>query len=353
MSVCGINGCPLPPYHAGICRAPDLGSRTRGVASSPQLSPTNLPGNVVVPRLTSDRAENSSVCSPRAPQADGCDACGECAEDTPLASELATSKGADDAGGRASAAASGEREGDESGDDDEKDDDDEDDEEEDNDDDDDDDEEEDDSSPGRRLVCGIQGCTLPSYHAGLCSVPTPSNRRAAVAAASAARLSAARVSATAARAGGPAPAREKKAVGDTAGGAAVARPSSKRARTEARASVAEVKRAHAPREGARGGGRGAAAGTGALEPDAPADDVEMGEVREDADADEDEDLDEEDKEVHGGAAGEQGAGDGKSDEDVRIIGQQSTQHHKEVWSLEEEDGKRTAECVNDAAAGLV
>jgi hypothetical protein len=44
---------------------------------------------------------------------------------------------------------------------------------------------------------------------------------------------------------------------------------------------------------------------------------------EDADADEDEDSDEEDKEVHGGAAGEQGAGDGKSDEDVRIIGQQS------------------------------
>ena len=74
---------------------------------------------------------------------------------------------------------------------------------------------------------------------------------------------------------------------------------------------------------------------------------------EDADADEDEDSDEEDKEVHGGAGGEQGAGDGKSDEDVRIIGQQSTQHHKEVWSLEEEDGKRTAECVNDAAAGLV
>jgi hypothetical protein len=32
---------------------------------------------------------------------------------------------------------------------------------------------------------------------------------------------------------------------------------------------------------------------------------------EDADADEDEDSDEEDKEVHGGAAGEQGAGDGK------------------------------------------
>ncbi len=47
--------------------------------------------------------------------------------------------------------------------------------------------------------------------------------------------------------------------------------------------------------------------------------------------------------VHGGAAGEQGAGDGKSDEDVRIIGQQSAQHHKE-------DGKRAAECVNDAAA---
>ena len=74
---------------------------------------------------------------------------------------------------------------------------------------------------------------------------------------------------------------------------------------------------------------------------------------EDADADEDEDSDEEDKEVHGGAAGERGAGDGKSDEDVCIIDQQSTQHHKEVWSLEEEDGKRTAECVNDAAAGLV
>jgi hypothetical protein len=78
---------------------------------------------------------------------------------------------------------------------------------------------------------------------------------------------------------------------------------------------------------------------------------------EDADADEDEDSDEEDKEVHGGAAGKQGAGDGKSDEDVRIIGQgdgksdedvriigqQSAQHHKE-------DGKRAAECVNDAAA---
>jgi len=64
---------------------------------------------------------------------------------------------------------------------------------------------------------------------------------------------------------------------------------------------------------------------------------------EDADADEDEDSDEEDKEVHGGAAGEQGAGDGKSDEDVCIIGQQSAQHHKE-------DGKRAAECVNDAAA---
>ena len=64
---------------------------------------------------------------------------------------------------------------------------------------------------------------------------------------------------------------------------------------------------------------------------------------EDADADEDEDSDEEDKEVHGGAAGEQGAGDGKSDEDVRIIGQQSAQHHKE-------DGKRATECVNDAAA---
>ena len=66
---------------------------------------------------------------------------------------------------------------------------------------------------------------------------------------------------------------------------------------------------------------------------------------EDADADEDEDSDEEDKEVHGGASGERGAGDGKSDEDVRIIGQQSAQHHKE-------DGKRAKECVceNDAAA---
>jgi hypothetical protein len=71
------------------------------------------------------------------------------------------------------------------------------------------------------------------------------------------------------------------------------------------------------------------------------DEVENGD--EDADADEDEDSDEEDKEVHGGAAGERGAGDGKSDEDVRIIGQQSAQHHKE-------DGKRAAECVNDAAA---
>ena len=64
---------------------------------------------------------------------------------------------------------------------------------------------------------------------------------------------------------------------------------------------------------------------------------------EDADADEDEDSDEEDKEVHGGAADEQGAGDGISDEDMRIIGQQSAQHHKE-------DGKRATECVNDAAA---
>jgi hypothetical protein len=64
---------------------------------------------------------------------------------------------------------------------------------------------------------------------------------------------------------------------------------------------------------------------------------------EDADADADEDSDEEDKEVHGGAAGEQGAGDGKSDEDVRIIGEQSAQHHKE-------DGKRATEGVNDAAA---
>jgi hypothetical protein len=57
----------------------------------------------------------------------------------------------------------------------------------------------------------------------------------------------------------------------------------------------------------------------------------------------DEDSDEEDKEVHGGAAGERGAGDGKSDEDVCIIGQQSAQHHKE-------DGKRATECVHDAAA---
>ena len=59
--------------------------------------------------------------------------------------------------------------------------------------------------------------------------------------------------------------------------------------------------------------------------------------------DADEDSDEEDKEVHGGAAGEQGAGDGKSDEDVRIIGEQSAQHHKE-------DGKRATAGVNDAAA---
>ena len=64
---------------------------------------------------------------------------------------------------------------------------------------------------------------------------------------------------------------------------------------------------------------------------------------EDADADADEDSDEEDKEVHGGAAGERGAGDGKSDEDVRIIGQQSAQHHKE-------DGKRASEGVNNAPA---
>ena len=40
---------------------------------------------------------------------------------------------------------------------------------------------------------------------------------------------------------------------------------------------------------------------------------------EDADADEDEDSDEEDKEVHGGAAGEQGAGDGKSDEEFSFV----------------------------------
>ena len=66
---------------------------------------------------------------------------------------------------------------------------------------------------------------------------------------------------------------------------------------------------------------------------------------EDEHADADEDSDEEDKEVHGGAAGEQGAGDGKSDEDVRIICQQNAQYHKE-------DGKQAKECVceNDAAA---
>ena len=64
---------------------------------------------------------------------------------------------------------------------------------------------------------------------------------------------------------------------------------------------------------------------------------------EDADADADEDSDEEDKEAHGGAAGEQGAGDGKSDEDVRIIGERSEQHHKE-------DGKRATEGVDDVAA---
>jgi cobalamin biosynthesis protein CobT len=63
---------------------------------------------------------------------------------------------------------------------------------------------------------------------------------------------------------------------------------------------------------------------------------------ENGDADADEDSDEEDKEVHGGASGEQGAGDGKSDEDVRIIGEQSAQHHME-------DGKRATEGVNDAA----
>ena len=40
---------------------------------------------------------------------------------------------------------------------------------------------------------------------------------------------------------------------------------------------------------------------------------------------------------------EQGAGDGKSDEDVRIISEQNTQHHKE-------DGKRTTEGVNYVAA---
>jgi hypothetical protein len=64
---------------------------------------------------------------------------------------------------------------------------------------------------------------------------------------------------------------------------------------------------------------------------------------EDEDADADEDSDEEDKEAHGGASGEQGAGDGKSDKDVRIIGERSDQHHKE-------DGKRATEGVDDAAA---
>ena len=44
---------------------------------------------------------------------------------------------------------------------------------------------------------------------------------------------------------------------------------------------------------------------------------ENGDEDEDADAD----SDEEDEEAHGGAAGEQGAGDSKSDEDVRLVGE--------------------------------
>jgi hypothetical protein len=46
------------------------------------------------------------------------------------------------------------------------------------------------------------------------------------------------------------------------------------------------------------------------------DEEENGDEDADADEDEDEDSDEEDKEVHGGALGKQGAGDGKSDEDL-------------------------------------
>jgi hypothetical protein len=49
----------------------------------------------------------------------------------------------------------------------------------------------------------------------------------------------------------------------------------------------------------------------------------------------------EDEEAHGGAAGEQaGSEDGKIDEDVRILGEKSAQHH-------EEDGKRATEGVNN------
>jgi hypothetical protein len=66
-----------------------------------------------------------------------------------------------------------------------------------------------------------------------------------------------------------------------------------------------------------------------LEDEGDEDEDEQENGNKDADADEDEDSDEEDKEAHGGASGEQGEGDSKSGEDVHIIGEKRSQHHKE------------------------
>ena len=58
-----------------------------------------------------------------------------------------------------------------------------------------------------------------------------------------------------------------------------------------------------------------------LEDEGDEDEDEQENWNEDEDADADEDSDAEDEEAHGGAAGEQGAGDSKSDEDVRLVGE--------------------------------
>lgn len=135
-AVCGINGCLRDPYHAGLCLAKALGSRTRPSAS-PRSSAAR--GSHTTDTTSHDVDKPMRLSVDAAPD----DTCGTCMDDEANRDE----EDSDDS--------------------------------------------EEEGKPGKRVLCGLQGCILPSYHPGLCNVPPPPSRRSVAAAAATAAAAAA------------------------------------------------------------------------------------------------------------------------------------------------------------------
>ena len=162
MATCGIGGCTLKPYHAGICLTADLGSRTRPSGTSKEdrsftVPSTNLDGQETTSEdskssSTTAFSQNHALTEASASTLSGSE-CLPCCEEhmnaPPRREDAGVSR-------REEEFEAAEREQSGSSDSDS----------------------DDSSNPAERSICGLQGCTLRAYHPGLCSVPSPAGRRA-------------------------------------------------------------------------------------------------------------------------------------------------------------------------------